>query len=148
LQFTYGGKSIWLLQLNVFLLAPSGERPQESKGTVLRIPVTVKENGKPLSNEDWSAVLQNHLKSSAEIKVVSPPDAIVGRYHVFVEAQSGPDKEISRKEFDSTFVLLFNAWCKGTSDSCFMLRSMSEVNFFFQRMTFIWRMRKSGRSIF
>lgn len=103
-----------------------GERPLESKGTVIRLAVSSEANG-PLKNDDWRAVCKNHLKSSVEIHVISSADAIVGRYHIYVETvtqgSEGSDEKTlqSRKEFDDTLIMLFNAWCPGNAFCPFSL---------------------------
>jgi len=56
--------------------------------------------------------------NSVDLSVMSPCDAMVGRYSIFIETKtkkSGSEDEYLdyRKKIDETFVVLFNAWCKG-----------------------------------
>ena len=68
-----------------------------------------------VDDDGWYAVSKNHRKNALEVNIISPPDAIVGRYKIFIETVTGDgeDAVIERQKFPDSFILLFNAWCKG-----------------------------------
>ncbi|ELT93168.1 hypothetical protein CAPTEDRAFT_156823 [Capitella teleta] len=120
---------------SIVLQLTYGDRPQESKGTIIRLPV---KQDATLTNDDWSAVIESRDKdSSVKVKVISAADAIIGRYRVFAETVSGTDKIVSRKEFEETFVLLFNAWCK--EDEVYMEDDKERTEYVLNERGRIWQ---------
>lgn len=60
----------------------------------------------------WTAVKEAQKENTVTISVVSPPDAVIGRYRLSTRLAS------RRKHSDrklGEFVLLFNPWCPGRS---------------------------------
>jgi len=97
---------------SVLLQFTYGSRPQESKGSVLRIPVREKAGE---DAEQWTATLTDHDEESISVNIRPSAEAIVGRYHTYVETVTHADGETfqTRTEFDGDmFVVLFNPWCK------------------------------------
>ncbi len=115
LAATAVGRFVTLTLLCGTLHILTGHRPQESKDTLVRLALSFDE---PRGDgEDWHAsyVSQSDEDKSLVISILPAADAIVGRYRVFVEAQTnGPNDTLltHRREFENTFVVLFNAWCE------------------------------------
>ncbi|XP_035678619.1 protein-glutamine gamma-glutamyltransferase K-like isoform X1 [Branchiostoma floridae] len=84
-----------------------GDNPLPNKGTLLRMPV-----GKSLEDGKFSAALDSSEGGYAKVKITTPPDAIVGKYHVVIETMSDGKTFRSRKTDDNTVVVLFNPWVK------------------------------------
>ncbi|KAI8519762.1 hypothetical protein Bbelb_030190, partial [Branchiostoma belcheri] len=84
-----------------------GDNPLPNKGTLQRMPV-----GKSLEKGKWSAALESSEGGYAKVKITTPPDAIVGKFHVVIETTSDGKTFRSRKTDDNTVVILFNPWVK------------------------------------
>ncbi|XP_066288384.1 protein-glutamine gamma-glutamyltransferase K-like isoform X3 [Branchiostoma lanceolatum] len=84
-----------------------GDNPLPNKGTLQRMPV-----GKSLEDGKFSAALESSEGGFAKVKITTPPDAIIGKYHVVIETTSEGKTFRSRKTDDNTVVVLFNPWVK------------------------------------
>ncbi|XP_078687728.1 coagulation factor XIII A chain-like isoform X1 [Branchiostoma floridae x Branchiostoma belcheri] len=84
-----------------------GSNPVPNKGTLRRMPVE-----KSLEEGKWSAAIKSMKPGVYEVAITTPPDAIVGRYHVVIETTSDGKTFRSRKTDDNTVVILFNPWVK------------------------------------
>ena len=91
-----------------------GYRPQESKGTIIRVPVSLT---REFVHGAWSAKIAQTNQERVRLQITSPPDAVVGRYHLYVETKTsvpGVEKETDfRYQHPEEIIMLFNPWCKG-----------------------------------
>lgn len=101
-----------LLKILVFHL--SGYRPQESKGSIIRVPVS---QTKEYAYGAWSVKIAQVNRENVRLQVTPPADAVVGRYQFYVETKtnvSGTDKQAEfRYQYPEEIIILFNPWCKG-----------------------------------
>ncbi|XP_064611555.1 protein-glutamine gamma-glutamyltransferase K-like [Liolophura sinensis] len=101
----------------VFLQFVTGAKPQQSKGTIIRIPVGLTVSSKSSSGPpyDWNCQTTETGKRSVTVTITPPSNSIVGRYTLFVETQSsgGDDEKQSkdRREEAEELYILFNPWC-------------------------------------
>ena len=101
--------------IHIDLFFPPGYRPQESKGTLLRIQVTTEESKNP---NEWHAQLVQHDYAVLSIAVTPSAEAIIGKYQLYVDTLTvNPDgsKYQYRHEFEDDICVLFNPWCSGES---------------------------------
>ena len=88
-----------------------GRRPQESKGSIVRVPI--RDN---LTPSQWGMQVKHVSGKTVRMSVMSSARAIIGDYDVFVETHTktalgkGP---LTRYKDDDRVCILFNAWCKG-----------------------------------
>lgn len=65
----------------------------------------------------WSAKIMQTNQESVRLQITSPVDAVVGRYHFYVETKTslpGVEKETDfRYQHPEEIIMLFNPWCKG-----------------------------------
>ena len=63
----------------------------------------------------WSAQVTQVVGKSVSFQVLSPPNAPVGKYGVFVESSLNKQEDTERRfeMEDDEIYLLFNPWCKG-----------------------------------
>ncbi len=92
----------------------SGFRPQESKGSIIRVPVKLT---KEYVYGAWSVVFAQVNSENVRLRVTPPADAVVGRYQFYVETKSdvpGTEKQPEfRYQYPEEMIVLFNPWCKG-----------------------------------
>lgn len=94
----------------VTFIAQTGPCPNETSRTKNQFPLA-----ESLSEEAWSTAVEQNDNNALTLKICSPPDAIIGRYTLTMEATTeGEGVSICLGEF----VLLFNPWFSG--DSVFM----------------------------
>ena len=56
--------------------------------------------------------------NTVSLTVMSPADALVGEYSIYVETKKNDSEEnFFRKELEETIYVLFNAWCEGKTVS-------------------------------
>ncbi|KAJ7377351.1 hypothetical protein OS493_029710 [Desmophyllum pertusum] len=100
------------LQDTIILQFAVGYRPQESKGSIIRVPLT-----KETVYGAWSVKIAQFNRENVRLQVTSAADAVVGRYQFYVETKtsvSGSDKqEEFRYQYPEEIIVLFNPWCKG-----------------------------------
>ena len=91
---------------------PTGSHPKESKKTLIRVHEV-----EELTTQSWGMKLNTIDEQSVEVIVMSPADAIVGDYSIYVETttkQEGLDEDlVYRRKLPHKLYILFNAWCKG-----------------------------------
>lgn len=97
-----------------------GDKPQESKGSLIRIPLDVAESKKEKFDnaKDWSTKVEDVCKENVKVVITPPPDAIIGAYQLFIETALKDDtkdeKDRKRFEFEGEkIIVLFNPWCEG-----------------------------------
>ncbi|KAL3859441.1 hypothetical protein ACJMK2_009661 [Sinanodonta woodiana] len=88
----------------------TGSQPRQSKGTV--VPVRMETN---LNNSQWGYQLLGAEDRKVNLKVMTAHDAIVGRYHLFVETTHVTDDGTTEKyrfRHNDDVYILFNPWCQ------------------------------------
>ncbi|XP_014666133.1 PREDICTED: coagulation factor XIII A chain-like [Priapulus caudatus] len=92
----------------IILQFVTGKRPQESKGTVRRLEV----HKEQYHIDRWCAQLLNIGDKTANVRVMTRADAIVGQYSLYVEtvAQDADGVLHHRYKHDDDIYLLFNPW--------------------------------------
>ncbi|KAJ7332319.1 hypothetical protein JRQ81_014499 [Phrynocephalus forsythii] len=102
-----GGGSLRELR-RTSLVAQTGQRPSQAKGTLVQIPIS-----RLGSRTGWEAALEARDALSWSLVVTPPPDATIGHYallwrHVATTGQATQHPL-------GSFTLLFNPWCRGDS---------------------------------
>lgn len=88
-----------------------GKRPQESKGSIVRVAFL-----DSLSPKQWGMQVKEASGSTVSLSIMSSAKAIIGRYEMFIETKR---KEVSEEEslfrykHEEQICILFNAWCSG-----------------------------------
>ncbi|XP_067652090.1 protein-glutamine gamma-glutamyltransferase K-like [Haliotis asinina] len=120
----------------IVLQFTTGARPQESKGSLLRLPLLSKT--KPLKRARAWNVNKVNISGSKLTATITPfHRAIVGRYSVYVESKTESDKKINRYELeDEDIFVLFNAWCK--DDTVYMADSTDRDEYVLRDTGRIW----------
>ncbi|XP_046356732.2 hemocyte protein-glutamine gamma-glutamyltransferase-like isoform X1 [Haliotis rufescens] len=120
----------------IFLQFTTGARPQESKGSLLRLPLLAKTKP-PKRARDWIVNNVNITGSKLTATVTAFKRAIVGRYSVYVESKIEGEKKINRYELeDEDVFVLFNAWCK--DDAVYMPDSSDRDEYVLRDSGRIW----------
>jgi len=93
-----------------------GNRPQESKGTLLRLALNIMDKTKVVNSAlgKWTAQVTEVDGKSLHFTITSPANAFIGRYGVFIETGLKLDDKATRRfemEDDEIF-MIFNPWCK------------------------------------
>ncbi|XP_012943258.1 protein-glutamine gamma-glutamyltransferase K [Aplysia californica] len=93
-----------------------GSKPQESKATLLRLRLDIKDIGQSVNSTmgKWSAQVKQIEGADLTFSVTPPPNALVGKYGVYLETSLKEDDSSLRRfemEDDEVFVI-FNPWCK------------------------------------
>lgn len=89
----------------------SGSRPQESKGSIVRIALR-----DALTPTRWGMKIKQISGKTMRLTVMSSAKAIIGQYEVFVETKmtdAAGKKLVHRYKDDDKVCILFNAWCEG-----------------------------------
>jgi hypothetical protein len=96
-------------------ISSTGSRPQESKGSVIRIELALKPSGKASDvTGTWLAEVKKIDGKNLECGITSAPDSSVGKYQFFVETSLVDEKESMKRHLGKeAFNILFNAWIKG-----------------------------------
>ena len=86
----------------------TGSRPQQSKKSLIRVAVA-----EELTTSQWGMKIVDSSEKNMELSVMSPVDAIVGGYTLFVETKTkveGYNKKLNfRMEYPDPVYMLFNA---------------------------------------
>ena len=102
------------LSLLESLYLPTGYRPKESKGTIIRVPVGLT---KEFKYKVWSANYDEINGGNVRVRVTPSADAVVGRYQLYVETKTKVNNSDKPQEFryhhPEEFIVLFNPWCRG-----------------------------------
>ncbi|KAK3724553.1 hypothetical protein QZH41_019598 [Actinostola sp. cb2023] len=89
----------------------TGSRPQQSKNSLIRVKET-----KQLSTSSWGMRIGSTSGATVSLRVMSPADAFVGEYSVYVETKTKKphsEEEMSfRQKRPEKIYILFNAWVK------------------------------------
>ena len=97
--------------LHVLLYLFLGKRPQESKGSIVRVAV-----GESLSPKHWGMQVKESSGSTVHLSIMSSAKAIIGRYEVFIETKckkASGEESLFRYKHKEQICILFNAWCSG-----------------------------------
>ncbi|ELU05871.1 hypothetical protein CAPTEDRAFT_125845, partial [Capitella teleta] len=88
----------------------TGDKPQESKGTLLRINI-----GEKLEHDKWTAMQEVDSDGTRLTFFIQPAaDAIVGEYSMFIETWFKTDEgkmKHHRHKCQEKVIILFNPWC-------------------------------------
>jgi len=101
----------------IYIPLPTGSRPKENKGTVIR--VGVHDNPQEKIETDWEINMKKlHVNDYITYTVMTAPSAIVGTYYLSVQTRHKTNKaeykEIRHNIPEVAFYLIFNPWCPGT----------------------------------
>ena len=93
----------------------SGPRPQESKGSLIRIPLSLDKSTTYDAIGGWEAKVDEVKGKTVVVTIMTEPDSNIGKYESFVETKlKDSSKEgFTLYEYDGYFYMLFNPWCKG-----------------------------------
>ncbi|XP_013398584.1 protein-glutamine gamma-glutamyltransferase K isoform X1 [Lingula anatina] len=112
-----------------------GDRPLQSKRTVVRVPVLFHSSETLSTAENWSAVINERSGQSVSVTVTPSAEAMVGKYQLFVETKRN-DKE-NRQQAKSPIYVLFNAWCK--DDAVYMADDDLKEEYVLNEKGRLWR---------
>lgn len=94
-------------------MASLGSRPQESKGSIVRVAIH-----EILNPVTWGMKIKQISGKTLHLTVMPSAKALIGQYEVFVETKMADDKKsVFRYKDDDKVCVLFNAWCKGKYNS-------------------------------
>ncbi|XP_078360108.1 coagulation factor XIII A chain-like isoform X2 [Oculina patagonica] len=114
-----------------------GFRPQESKGSIIRVPVKLT---KEYVYGAWSVVFAQVNSENVRLRVTPPADAVVGRYQFYVETKSdvpGTEKQPEfRYQYPEEMIVLFNPWCK--EDTVYLDQEASREEYVLNDSGRIW----------
>jgi len=114
-----------------------GYRPQESKGSIIRIPVS---QTKDYAYGAWSVKIAQDNRENMRLQVIPPADAVVGRYQFYVETKTkvpGTDKQAEfRYQYPEEIIILFNPWCK--DDTVYLDQEISREEYVLNESGLIW----------
>lgn len=98
----------------IALMITTGQRPQESKGTLIRIPLSLDKSTTSDAVGGWEATVQEIKGKTMVVSIMTEPDSNIGRYAPYVETKlKDSSKEgFTRYEYDGYIYMLFNPWCK------------------------------------
>lgn len=88
-----------------------GKRPQESKGSIVRVSV-----GESLSPKQWGMQVKEASGTTVHLSIMSSAKAIISRYEVFIETKrkgAAGEESLFRYKHEEQICILFNAWCSG-----------------------------------
>jgi len=114
-----------------------GYRPQESKGSIIRVPVS---QTKDYAYGAWSVKIAQDNRENMRLQVIPPADAVVGRYQFYVETKTkvpGTDKQAEfRYQYPEEIIILFNPWCK--DDTVYLDQEISREEYVLNDSGLIW----------
>ncbi|XP_061163018.1 protein-glutamine gamma-glutamyltransferase K-like [Saccostrea echinata] len=119
-----------------------GARPQESKGTVIRIPLNLKPSTTSSdATGTWFAEVQSITEKVMECGISSASDSSIGRYQFYVETNLKDNKEsLNRFEEKEPYIILFNAWAK--EDTVYMEKDEEREEYVLNETGRIWTSRR------
>ncbi|XP_025075960.1 protein-glutamine gamma-glutamyltransferase K-like [Pomacea canaliculata] len=91
-----------------------GSRPQESKGTLLRLKVDLNNLVRRYTQSGlWSTHVSDVREQELDVTVLPSANTIIGKYKLYVESSvRGKDGEYRRYELeDNDIYIIFNPWC-------------------------------------
>lgn len=102
---------------SIVLKFVTGSRPLQSKGSV----VSVRKSSEALAL-DWTFEISSVMERAVTLNVTSAPDAIVGRYEMFIDSihkpADGGEEEKHRYKHPDDIYIIFNPW--NTEDEVYM----------------------------
>lgn len=111
-------------------MASLGSRPQESKGSIVRVAIH-----EILNPVTWGMKIKQISGKTLHLTVMPSAKALIGQYEVFVETKMDDDKKsMFRYKDDDKVCVLFNAWCKGkynTHTECKVKYKSTEIFVYF-----------------
>ncbi|KAI0217047.1 Protein-glutamine gamma-glutamyltransferase K [Lamellibrachia satsuma] len=123
----------------VLLQFATGSRPQQSKGTVIRIKVS--KDPQDTTKKEWEASVKRVEQNDCITYTVEPAaTAIVGPYHLSVETQHEQKKsgyqEMRHTISDMAFYLIFNPWCP--DDDVYMSSATDRIEYVLNETGRLW----------
>lgn len=118
----------------VVLQFATGSRPQESKGSIVR--VVLRDALKPT---EWGMKIKKINGKTMRLTVMPSAKAMIGEYEVFVETKmkdAEGKKSVFRYKDDDKVCILFNAWCK--DDTAYMDKEMDRGEYVLADFGYIW----------
>ncbi|XP_060071611.1 protein-glutamine gamma-glutamyltransferase K-like [Ylistrum balloti] len=95
-----------------------GDQPKESKGSLVRIPVSLSKGKSADMTGCWEVCTLDTSKQSLSLGLTAPPDACIGRYNLFVESNLKEEDKAKRYKCENEVIILFNPWC--TDDTVYL----------------------------
>ncbi|XP_029635878.1 protein-glutamine gamma-glutamyltransferase K-like [Octopus sinensis] len=94
-----------------------GEKPQESKGTLIRLKLFEDLRPRALNKvkrNKWIVKCLSIEGETIQVEVSPSVNSSVGNYLIFVETKNADEKddEVERYLHGENFIMLFNPWCK------------------------------------
>lgn len=118
-------------------MASLGSRPQESKGSIVRVAIH-----EILNPVTWGMKIKQISGKTLHLTVMPSAKALIGQYEVFVETKMADDKKsVFRYKDDDKVCVLFNAWCKGkynTHTECKVKYKSTEIFVYFFIFLFLF----------
>ncbi|KAH3778779.1 protein-glutamine gamma-glutamyltransferase 4-like isoform X2 [Dreissena polymorpha] len=95
----------------LFIKFAYGSRPQESKGTIIRLPINL--DGSPSTTDNWQVTMTDLGGNVMTLCVTSEADSMIGKYELLFETKlRDSEKDFANQDLDTFFYLLFNPWEK------------------------------------
>lgn len=117
-----------------------GSRPQESKGTVIRIPLCLKPTTKTSdATGTWFAEVKTIDRKSLECEITSAPDSSIGEYRFYIETNLKDKDSIKRYVENESMIILFNAWAK--EDTVYMDKEEERGEYVLNETGRVWTSR-------
>lgn len=113
----------------------TGKRPQESKGSIVRVAV-----GESLSPKHWGMQVKETSGSTVHLSIMSSAKAIIGRYEVFIETKrkgASGEESLFRYKHEELICILFNAWC--SDDAVYMENDEHRNEYVMEDSGYIWK---------
>ncbi|KAL9985106.1 hypothetical protein ACROYT_G007472 [Oculina patagonica] len=113
----------------------TGKRPQESKGSIVR--VASQDN---LNPKQWGMQVKEANGSTVRLSIMSSAKAIIGRYEMFIETkhkESSGEESLFRYKHDEQICVLFNAWC--SEDAVYMDNDEHRNEYVMEDFGYIWK---------
>ena len=118
-------------------MASLGSRPQESKGSIVRVAIH-----EILNPVTWGMKIKQISGKTLHLTIMPSAKALIGQYEVFVETKMADDKKsVFRYKDDHKVCVLFNAWCKGknnTHTECKVKYKSTEIFLYFFIFLFLF----------
>ncbi|XP_052817251.1 protein-glutamine gamma-glutamyltransferase K-like [Mya arenaria] len=112
-----------------------GSRPQESKGTLIRLPLNL--NGDASTADNWNVKVKDVDKKVLTLTVCSEADSMIGKYELMFETKvKGSENDFANQDLDTFFYLLFNPWCK--DDAVYMESEEQRNEYVLNDTGYIW----------
>lgn len=101
-----------IFQLWLIYLSPLGARPQESKGTLIRLPIDLVDGVE--ATEGWVTKVTEMKDDTLTMSIMSEADSMIGKYELLYETKlKDSKKDFNKQDLDTNVYILFNPWCEG-----------------------------------